>query len=335
MAKNKMAVGAMVATTVLGVAGIGLTGIPAASAASAPAVPAAGSGKGESLALIQGTDSDPFYITMACGAEAEAKRLGATISVQGPADFSASEQIPIVNSVTAKHPKAVLIAPTDVQALIPPMKQMKAAGIKLVQVDTSVNNTSLAVSSITSNNIEGGTLAATTLANLIGKTGSVVVINEQPGISTTDARAIGFAQGMKKFPNIKVLPIQYDQDSATTAASLVSSEIAAHPDLTGIFAINTITAEGVGTGLTQAGASGKKVKVVGFDASPQSVQQLQANVVQALIAQQPALEGKDGVDQAVLALNGKKNTKNIGTGLVAITQANLSKMGSYLYKSSC
>jgi ribose transport system substrate-binding protein len=295
---------------------------------------AAGAGKGKKLTLILGTKGDPFYITMSCGAKSEAKRLGASLSVQGPKEFQASEQIPIVTSVTAQHPDGVLIAPTDSHALISPMKQMKSAGIKIVEVDTTVTDNSLAVSSISSNNLLGGKIAARTLAKQIGKKGSVVVINEQPGISTTDARAKGFNQAMKAFPNVKVLPVQYDQDNANKAASLVSSILAAHPDLSGIFAINTLTAEGVGTGLRQAGAKGK-VKVIGFDASPESVKQLKQGIVQGLIAQEPAKEGKTGVDQAVAALTGKKTTKKIGTKLVAITQHNLSSMQKYLYKSHC
>ncbi len=314
------------------------TGTTSGAATSAttlpPGAPPAGVGQGKTLALIQGTKSDPFYITMACGAQAEAKRLGATINVQGPDTFAPAPQIPIVNAVTASHPDAVLIAPTDSQALIAPMQQMKAAGIKVVQVDTTVKDSSIAVSSISSNNIEGGQLAAKTLAGLIGDKGSVVVINEYPGISTTDARAQGFDQAMKAYPNIHVLPIQYDQDDSNKAASLVSSVLAAHPDLSGIFAINTLTAQGVGTGLRQAGATGR-VKTVGFDAGPQQVQQLQSGVVQALIAQQPYLEGVDGVDQAVDALTGRPVTSQIGTKLVAITRSNLSSMGSYLYKGSC
>jgi ribose transport system substrate-binding protein len=297
-------------------------------------VPPAGSGAGKKLVLIPGTKGDPFYVTMGCGAQAEAKRVGATLTIQGPADFSAPEQIPIVDSVIASKPDAVLIAPTDSSALIAPMTQMKNAGIKIVQVDTTVTDTSLAVSSITSNNLAGGELAAKTLAGLIGDKGSVVVINTEPGVSTTDARAQGFNQQMKTYPNIKVIPIQYDQDNSNTAASLVSSLLAAHPDLSGIFAINTLTAQGVGTGITQAGAGGK-IKVVGFDAGPQQVQQLQAGTVQALIAQQPYQEGVDGVDEAIDALTGKPTTAQIGTSLTAITQANLSSMQSSLYKASC
>ena len=93
----------------------------------------------KNLVLIQGTKADNFYVTMGCGAQAEAKKLGYNISVQGPASFAAPQQIPIVQSVTATKPAAVMIAPTDEKALIAPMQAMKSAGIKVIQVDTTVS----------------------------------------------------------------------------------------------------------------------------------------------------------------------------------------------------
>jgi ribose transport system substrate-binding protein len=292
-------------------------------------------GAGKKLVLIQGIKSDEFYITMGCGAKAEAAKLGASIDVTGPSDFSAPLQIPIVNSVTAQKPDAVLIAPTDTQALIGPMKQMKDAGIKIVQVDTTVTDASLAVSSISSDNKAGGVDAAKTLSQLIGDKGSVIVINVKPGISTTDARAQGFNQEMQQnHPNIKVLDVQYDQDDPTKAAGIVTATLAAHPDLAGIFATNVLTAEGVATGLKNAGAK-DKVKVVGFDAGPKQVADLQNGTVQALIAQQPGEIGAQGVDQAINALTAKAVQQNIATQLVSITTANLASSQAALYKASC
>ena len=100
----------------------------------------------------------------------------------------------------------MLIAPTDTQALIAPMQQMKNAGIKVVQVDTTVSDTSIAVASISSNNQQGGALAADYLAKVMGGKGSVIVMNEQPGVSTTEARIAGFTKEIKKYPGIKQLP---------------------------------------------------------------------------------------------------------------------------------
>lgn len=287
----------------------------------------------KNLVLIQGTKADNFYVTMGCGAKAEAKKLGYNISVQGPTDFSASEQIPIVHSVTASKPAAVMIAPTDLHALITPMQQMKSAGIKVIQVDTHVAKSGIAAASISSNNQKGGALAADALAKLIGDKGSVVVMNEQAGVSTTEARIAGFVKEIKKFKNIKVLPTQYTGDSPAPAAQKINALYSANPNLSGVFATNVLVAEGVDTGLKQTGAAGK-VKIVGYDADPQQVADLKKGVVKALVAQEPYQEGVDGVQQAVNAIEGKK-TQSILTSLAVLTKSNLAADSRYIYKSSC
>ena len=58
--------------------------------------------------------------------------------------------------------------------------------------------------------------------------------------------------------------------------------------------------------------------------------------MQALIAQDPGLIGKYGVDEAVAALEGGQNTKNVQTGFTIITQENLNgEGGAAAYKSNC
>jgi ribose transport system substrate-binding protein len=295
------------------------------------------SASGKSLELVVGTKSDDFYVTMECGAEAEAKALGVNLTVTGPADFSASEQAPILNAVEVSKPDALIVAPTDSSALNPELSRIAGEGVKLVFVDTTTTDPSIAVSHITSNNVGGGALAADNLAAEIGGKGTVAVIDVNPGISTTDARIQGFDQELKaKYPGITVLPVQYDNDSSATAASQVSGDITAHPNLSGVFATNVLSAEGAATGVQHAGRAGK-VKVATFDADPPQMQALQQNVIQLAVAQSPYLEGQDGVEQAVNALTGKPVTANIGTPLVAITQQNMneSSIKKDVYQSSC
>ena len=288
----------------------------------------------KNLVLIQGTKADNFYVTMGCGAQAEAKKLGYNISVQGPASFAAPQQIPIVQSVTATKPAAVMIAPTDEKALIAPMQAMKSAGIKVIQVDTTVSNTSMVSASISSDNQLGGKLAADYLAKSLGKKGgSVVVMNEQPGVSTTEARIAGFVKEIKKFKNIKLLKTQFTGDNPAQAASTISSLFAANSNLGGVFATNVLVAEGTDTGLKNEGVAGK-VKIVGYDADPEQVADLKKGVVEALVAQEPYQEGVDGVQQAVNALTGKP-TKSILTGLQVLTKDNLAQMSKFVYQSSC
>jgi ribose transport system substrate-binding protein len=324
----------------IAVVGLGLAACSSSGSSSASPTKSSSASGGytkNNLELVVGTKSDDFYVTMECGAEAEAKALGAHLTVNGPADFSVSEQAPILNAVAVSKPDALIVAPTDAAALDPELQRIQSGGTKIVFVDTSSSDSSLGVARITSNNVGGGALAADSLAQAIGGKGTVAVINVAPGISTTDARIQGFDQEMKaKYPNITVLPTQYDNDSSATAASQVSSDISAHPDLSGVFATNVLSAQGAATGVLHAGKSGK-VKVATFDADPQQMAALKSNTIQLAIAQSPYLEGQDGVKQALNAANGKPVTASIGTPLTAITQANQNSAAAQaaVYKSSC
>jgi ribose transport system substrate-binding protein len=292
-----------------------------------------GSKKHYNMTLIAGVKGDEFYITMNCGAQAEAKKLGVSLNFQGPDQFDPSLQTPVVNAVAAKKPDAVLIAPTDTKAMFAPINQLKQAGSKIVFVDTTLDDASIGESQIASDNLGGGKAAADALAKLIGGKGKVMVVNVKPGISTTDARAKGFEEEAKKL-GLTYIGQQFDNDDPSKAASIVTAELAKNPDLKGIFAANLFSGEGASSGLSQAGKAGK-VKIVEFDASPKQVQQLKSGAVQALIAQKPATIGADGVQQAYNALTGKAVTKKIGTGSVTITKANLSSNLNNTYRSTC
>jgi ribose transport system substrate-binding protein len=291
-------------------------------------------GKHYKMTLIAGVKGDEFYITMNCGAQAEAKAKGVSLDFQGPDQFDPSQQIPIVNSVQAKKPDAVLIAPTDTQALYAPIKQLASNGSKIVLVDTTLNKPDMAVSQISSDNVAGGQKAAEELLSLTGSKGKYLVINVKPGISTTDQRAQGFEAGLKGKTGVTYLGQQYNNDDPAKASAIVTATLAKHPDLAGIFATNLFGAEGAASGLRQAGKLGK-VKIVGFDAGPKQVEDLKQGTVQALIAQQPAEIGKQGVDQALAALQGQPTKPKIPTGFTVITKDNLAQNQDAVYKSTC
>ena len=227
----------------------------------------------------------------------------------------------------------MLIAPTDTKAMFTPIKQLADAGSKIVFVDTTLEQADMGVSQIASDNEAGGREAAKALADLVGGSGKVFVVNVKPGISTTDARAKGFEEGAKE-AGLDYLGQDFSQDEPQRAAAIIKAQLAKNPDIKGVFATNLFSAEGTANGVREAGKSGD-VKIVGFDAGPAQVEQLEKGDVQALIAQKPADIGAQGVEQAVKALNGEETTPKIGTESVTITKDNLAESQDSLYKSSC
>src|ERR1700726_3826138 len=101
------------------------------------------SASGKSMELIVGTKSDDFYVTMECGAEAEAKKLGVKLTVTGPATFSVPPQKPLI------------AAPTDSAALDSGLLKVQKDGTKVIFVDTSSANTAIGLSRISSDNAQG------------------------------------------------------------------------------------------------------------------------------------------------------------------------------------
>lgn len=322
--------------TLVPLAALGAAAALTLSACAGSSTPAAGgAAAAPKLSFVQGVAGDEFYVTMQCGIEAEAKKVGATVNTQGPAKFDPTLQKPIVDAVVAANPSALLIAPTDVSAMEAPLKAAAASGIKVVLVDTTVNDPSFAASQISSDNTGGGEAAFKALAALNPNGGKVMVMSVDPGISTTDARVAGFEAAAKANPAFTYLGVQYSHNDPATAAKIMTAALAKDPDMVGVFAANLFSAAGTGTGVRQAGKTGS-VKIVGFDAGPDQVAQLKDGTVQALIAQDPYQIGVDGVDQAVAALKGGQVTPKIQTGFHVLTKDTISGDGAqYVYKSAC
>ncbi len=266
--------------------------------------PVVGSAQKASLVIgmVAGISTDAFYVTMHHGAEAAAKVLGVDLVWEGAPEWSYAKQTPIVNAMVARHVGALIVSPTDKTAMVPPIKAAAQAGIPVFETDT-VANDGVHLSLVTSDNLDGGRKAADILAKLLGERGEVALINTIPGVSTTDDRQTGFLEEIKKYPNLKVVATQYDQDDKSKATSIVSSWLLAHPALGGVFAANELSGDGASVAIADAHKTGT-VKLVEYDAEPAQVRDLKRGVVQALIVQRPFAEGFLGVEFAYNYLEG-------------------------------
>jgi ribose transport system substrate-binding protein len=305
---------------------------PVASSMAAPAK----AKKNYNIQFVQGVAGDEFYISMQCGAQAEATKLGVSVKTQGPQKFDPTLQRPILDSVTAAKPDAIMIAPTDVTAMQKPLEVAAQKGSKVVLVDTTVTDPSFATSAIASDNEGGGKAAFEAIKKLSPNGGKVMIMSVDPGISTTDARAKGFEDAVKADSKFTYLGVQYSHNDPATASNLMSSALQKDSDIVGVFAANLFAAEGTATGVRQSGKT-EQVKVVGFDAGPNQIKALKEGTVQALVAQQPATIGQYGVDAAVAALDGGTVTSKVQTGFTVIDKDNVDSAEGQAaaYKSRC
>ncbi|MFZ4896401.1 substrate-binding domain-containing protein [Plantibacter sp. Mn2098] len=296
---------------VLSVAAVGLTACSSAGTAG-------GGGGGDDLtvAFVVGASSDPFFQAMKVGAETEAKAQGVKLTFQGDATtYSSATQIPVVNQVLATSPDGLVLGPTDPKALQPVVDRAVSKGIPVVNVDTSVDDLDNVVSFITGDNGDGGSKAADAIANAIGYTNGTtysVVVGLSSATSTTNvARLDGFKdQIAAKYPGIEIVATGYSESNPATANTNVNNWLTAYPDLAGIFAIDGTNASGAASALQAKGLTGK-VALVGYDAYKTNVDLLKQGVFTALIAQDPAQEGKLAVRSIVQTLRKDKAAAEI------------------------
>ena len=256
------------------------------------------------MAFIPGATGVGFYNALEDGAKAEATKLGYTFLYQGSPDFTPAAQTPVVNAVCAKHPKILLIAPTDPVALRPAIQTCMSAGVKVVTVDTSLTNTSGLVSAITSNNIQGGEAAAS--RDRQGPQGP------RPGRRVQhrrDHHHPGRAgpgpqeEGWRAYPGISIVSSQFTGQPETVSETDTKAVMTSHPQVKALFGAAETNAEGAAQALSSLGATGK-LTVVGYDADPSAVSLLKTGAISALVIQQPAREGQLGVEYGNDALTG-------------------------------
>jgi ribose transport system substrate-binding protein len=312
-----------------------------AAAVGVPPTIAKAADKKYTIALVPGLTTDAFYITMHRGADAAAKALGIDLAFQGAPQWNVTLQVPVLQAVIARKPDAILIAPTDKQQLVEPLKEASDSGIAIITVDTFIGNgqyqlgsgdADFPLSYVASDNILGGRIAARALAKAIGDKGKVYVSNTLPNVSTTDQREEGFKLEMKDHPGIQVLETQFNGDDANKAAAQFQAVLGRAPDLAGVFGANLFSASGAANGANAAGKAGV-VKIAAFDAPGSIVDQLKDGTFEIAIAQHPAEIGYFGVVAAIAHLTGNSVPTLIGTGFTVMTKDNIDdpKVKAFIY----
>jgi ribose transport system substrate-binding protein len=285
------------------------------------------------MALLQGC---PFCVSVGKGAQAAAEELGVKVDITEPPTPDTAGQVKQLNALLANPPDMLLLQPWDSVALQAPVKALKDEGVPSIMVDTDVDDPSLRLGVITSNNYDGGVLAANELAKLVGENGKVAAITLNPGASTTDQRLKGFEDTIKSYPDIEYLGAQFTEDDQAKAAAKMSALLVAHPDLAGVFATAESQSIGTATAVSQSDAAGK-LKVIAFDGSPAEVQALRDGKFNMLIVQKAYEMGYDAVKQAVDYLrNGTAVPAVTNPDYVIVTKDNVDSpdVSKYLYPES-
>ena len=282
---------------------------------------AAGDSANKSITFALSTQANSFMVKMREGAQKKADELGLTINFQDASDDSATQANQLANAA-ATGAGAVIVNPTDSDAMAPAVKQLTDAKIPVVAVDRAVNNAEVS-SYIASDNVGGGKQAAKALSEAIHGEGEILVLQGKTGSSASRERGKGFDEGLKDSPNIKVVAKQTAEFERVKGLDVTTNLLQAHPNVKAIFAENDEMALGAIEALGDK--AGKDVIVVGFDGVEDALKAIKEGTMYASIAQQPADMAAQAVVEASKLLKGEAATKEMQVDVVTVTKDNVDK----------
>ena len=267
------------------------------------------------IGLSVSTQNNPFFVSLVEGAEKQAASLGVKITVADAGD-DAAKQTSDIEDLVASGISVLIVNPVDSDAVTGAVEFAKSKGVKVIAVDRAVNGTEIECQ-IASDNVLGAELATQFIVDTLGE-GAVVA--ELEGVTGASA-AIDRSQGFHNIADAKleVVARQTANFARAEGMSVMENMLQANPDIQAVFAANDEMALGAMEAISGAG---KKVMVVGFDATDDAIESIKAGQMAGTIAQQPDLIGSTAVENAIKLINGEKIPSSIPVEVTLITKDN-------------
>ncbi|MBA8823620.1 ribose transport system permease protein [Saccharopolyspora lacisalsi] len=248
------------------------------------------------VALSLSTLDNPFFVDVRAGARQEAERLGVRLEVTDAGE-DASRQANAVQNAVSQNADVLVVNPVSSDAVVPAITSANSAGIPVIAMDRAPSGGRV-VTTVASDNVLGGRLAARKLAELVGS-GPVAVLEGKPGTSAARERARGFETEIGEHPSVRVVASQPADFDRVEALDVTQNILQAHPEIQGVFAANDEMALGAIKAL--GGRAGNAVDVVGFDGTPEGLDAVKTGAMSADIAQRPKELGRVALRKAVTA----------------------------------
>jgi ribose transport system substrate-binding protein len=281
---------------------------------AAPAANTSADQKKMYIPLISKGFQHQFWQAVKQGAEKAAKEFNVDITFEGPeTESQVDKQIEMLQAALDKHPSAIAFAALDSKAALPLLQKAKSNNIPVIGFDSGVES-DIPVTTAATDNKAAAALAADKMAALINNEGEIaLVVHDQTSRTGVDRRD-GFVNRIKeKYPNIKIVDIQYGGGDQLKSTDLAKAIMQAHPNLKGFFGANEGSAIGVLNAVTEMKKDGKIV-VIGYDSGKQQIDAIRSGKMAGAITQDPIGIGYWSVKAAVMAVKGEKVEKSIDTG---------------------
>ncbi len=280
------------------------------------------------IGLITKTETNPFFVKMKEGAQAEAKKLGAKLmTASGRKDGDTAAQITAIENMVTAGAKTILITSSG-DAILPAVKKAQAKGVQVIALDSPFEG---ADALFATDNYKAGILIGQYAKAALGsKPAKIAMLDLFPGHPVGAQRHNGFLTGF----GLKANDAKSNELSSTPETvcagdtdgnqakgqTAMENCLQKNPDINVVYTINEPAAAGAYNALKKAGKD-KGVIIVSVDGGCAGVADVGKGVIAATSQQYPLKMAAMGVAAGVdYAKGGKKASGYVDTGVTLIAR---------------
>jgi len=288
-------------------------------------------GSGAVVGLITKTDTNPFFVKMKEGAQAEANKQGLQLQTfAGKQDGDNESQVQAIENLISAGAKGFLITPSDSKAIVPSIDKAKQSDMLVIALDTPTDPPNAVDATFATDNYQAGKLVgqwAKAKFDKEGKQAKIAMLDLNANQVSVDVkRDQGFMDGFgiqfndpNRIGDEKDLRIAgHDVTNGNEDGGRTAMENLLQKDssINLVYTINEPAAAGAYQALKSAGKD-QAVTIVSIDGGCPGVDNVQKGVIGATSMQFPLKMASLGIDAlAKYAEDGTKPQATAGKDFV-------------------
>lgn len=255
-----------------------------------------------SIGFSISTLNNPFFVTMAEGAEEKAAELGVQINVVDAGNDPAKQSTDIEDLINTGI-DVLIVNPEDSASVGPAIQSALDNGIRVIAIDREVEDADVDVF-IGTDNVAAAQNAGEELLNYLESDDEVVVLEGVPGASSAIDRHEGFLNAIED--SVNIVASQTANYDRTEALTVTENLLQAHPNIRAIVAANDEMALGAIEAVNGANLTpGEDILITGFDANDDAITAVEEGTMLLTVEQRPDLMGGIAVETSLSLFEGE------------------------------
>lgn len=265
--------------------------------------------------------TNPFHIAMRDAMQEAVEANGDTfIGIDGQSDQLTQNDV--IEDLITQGIEVLFLNPVDSASVQPALEACEAAGVKVINVDSAVQDRSLIETYIASNNVQAGRQCGEEIVRMFPD-GCNICIIENPLAESVVQRVQGLEEAIEG-TNCTIV----DRKSISTMDAVLSTAedmLTANPDIDVFWGLNDDVSLII-LGAVESAGRADEIKVMSVDGSPSGKTSVAEGGLYATAAQSPVSLGQKAVECAYTLLEGGTVEEEYALDTTLVTPENVNDM---------